>query len=275
MGIRSAALGYGADSTRQKFTSKERDSETGLDFFGARYFAPVQGRFTSPDEPLYDQYADEPQSWNLYSYVRNNPLVYVDPNGKETCYYSTDKDGNKTLVGCDNQKGFSIKDNVLTYKGESHKLEDLDAQEVVRECGCAVGHEQQIPYARPYPQFDWNDRTGAKGIAALAGAMVVNPLPNPHKFVIGGGLLLGAGLAYLTNYNNLPAPIAGPNVYTKAHDGDLVKKIAKDYGVDKHDLGRLVEEVKDGLRDHKGRRPDKLSKEEIEELAESLGGKKN
>jgi RHS repeat-associated protein len=141
VGIRSTSNGYGEDSTRQKFTGKERDAETGLDFFGARYFAPVQGRFTSPDEPLYDQYADEPQSWNLYSYVRNNPLVYVDPNGKETCYYSTDKDGNKTLVGCDNQIGFSIKDNVLTYKGESHKLEDLDAQEVVRECGCAVGHE--------------------------------------------------------------------------------------------------------------------------------------
>jgi RHS repeat-associated protein len=39
----------------QKFTSKERDAETGLDYFGARYFSGAQGRFTSPDPPLLDQ----------------------------------------------------------------------------------------------------------------------------------------------------------------------------------------------------------------------------
>ena len=62
-------------------TSKERDAETGLDFFGARYFSASQGRFTSPDSPLYDQRASDPQSWNLYSYGRNNPLGYIDPSG--------------------------------------------------------------------------------------------------------------------------------------------------------------------------------------------------
>ena len=51
VGIRSAALGYGADSTRQKFTGKERDAETGLDYFLARYYSSTQGRFTSPGRP--------------------------------------------------------------------------------------------------------------------------------------------------------------------------------------------------------------------------------
>jgi RHS repeat-associated protein len=67
----------------QKFTGKERDAETGLDYFGARYFSGAQGRFTSADEPLADQDEHDPQSWNLYSYVRNNPLRYADPTGRD------------------------------------------------------------------------------------------------------------------------------------------------------------------------------------------------
>lgn len=69
------------DGVRQKFTGKERDVETGLDYFGARYYASMQGRFTSPDKPFADQEAGDPQSWNLYAYVRNKPLDNVDVNG--------------------------------------------------------------------------------------------------------------------------------------------------------------------------------------------------
>jgi len=65
----------------QKFTGKERDSESGLDYFGARYYGAALGRFPSPDDPLVDQQADDPQSWNLYGYVRNNPLANTDPDG--------------------------------------------------------------------------------------------------------------------------------------------------------------------------------------------------
>ena len=64
-------------------TGKERDAESGLDYFGARYLASAQGRFTSPDGPFYDQDASDPQSWNLYSYVRNNPLTGTDPTGQD------------------------------------------------------------------------------------------------------------------------------------------------------------------------------------------------
>jgi len=64
-----------------KFTGKERDSESGLDNFGARYYANTKGRFMSPDEVFADQHTANPQSWNLYSYARNNPLGLVDPTG--------------------------------------------------------------------------------------------------------------------------------------------------------------------------------------------------
>jgi RHS repeat-associated protein len=69
----------------QKFTGKERDAESGLDYFGARYFSSAQGRFTSPDKPFADQHPEDPQTWNLYSYVRNNPLSNIDADGRQTC----------------------------------------------------------------------------------------------------------------------------------------------------------------------------------------------
>jgi RHS repeat-associated protein len=64
-----------------QFTGKERDAETGLDYFGARYFSSPQGRFTSPDPLLSSGRPGEPQSWNRYAYTLNNPLRFVDPTG--------------------------------------------------------------------------------------------------------------------------------------------------------------------------------------------------
>jgi RHS repeat-associated protein len=81
-GGRSTTLGYtGGDGVRQQFTLKERDIETGLDYFGARYYASTQGRFTTADPLLSSAKPLQPQSWNRYSYCINQPLKYVDPKG--------------------------------------------------------------------------------------------------------------------------------------------------------------------------------------------------
>jgi len=82
-GVRTTGQGYsGSDGLRQKFTSKERDNETGLDYFGARYYASTQGRFTGVDPLLESAVPTMPQSWNRYSYVLNNPLAFTDPTGE-------------------------------------------------------------------------------------------------------------------------------------------------------------------------------------------------
>ena len=73
--------GYGGDEVRQKFTGKERDDETGMDYFDARYYGPTAGRFMSPDPLLSSGTVYDPQTWNRYSYALNNALRYVDPTG--------------------------------------------------------------------------------------------------------------------------------------------------------------------------------------------------
>jgi RHS repeat-associated protein len=74
------------DAVRSRYTGKERDSESGLDEFGARYYASTTGRFMIPDwaaKPTNVPYASfgDPQSLNLYSYAHNNPLTYIDHDG--------------------------------------------------------------------------------------------------------------------------------------------------------------------------------------------------
>src|SRR5207248_9987726 len=77
-----------------KFTGKERDNETGLDEFGARYYSSFFGRFTIPDwaaKPAAVPYAKfgDPQSLNLYGYVENAPVNEADldghAGGKQDC----------------------------------------------------------------------------------------------------------------------------------------------------------------------------------------------
>jgi len=75
-----------AAGNKFKFTGKERDSESGLDNFGARFDSSVLGRFMSPDwsaKPEAVPYADlgNPQNLNLYAYVKDNPLNSTDPDG--------------------------------------------------------------------------------------------------------------------------------------------------------------------------------------------------
>ena len=62
----------------RRFTGKERDAETGLDYFGARYYRADVGRFTTVDPAMtIKENLLDPQRWNRYAYVRNNPLRYT------------------------------------------------------------------------------------------------------------------------------------------------------------------------------------------------------
>jgi RHS repeat-associated protein len=79
-----------------RYTGKERDTESGLDYFGARYYVSNMGRFMSPDwaakaEPVPYAKLENPQTLNLYAYVGNNPLSRTDPTGHYVCSGSKDQ----------------------------------------------------------------------------------------------------------------------------------------------------------------------------------------
>jgi RHS repeat-associated protein len=81
-----ACQGASGDISPLHFTGKERDFESGLDNFGARFDASSMGRFMSPDEFSESQHPGNPQSLNLYAYVQNNPINSLDPDGHDCVY---------------------------------------------------------------------------------------------------------------------------------------------------------------------------------------------
>jgi RHS repeat-associated protein len=102
-----------------KFTGKERDAESGLDYLGARHHASSLGRFMSPD-PVHvlKQKLVDPQQWNMYAYVRNNPLRFVDPKGKWLQLIGGDKERKKQLQALQEavgkEAGSYLYDNAVT-----------------------------------------------------------------------------------------------------------------------------------------------------------------
>jgi RHS repeat-associated protein len=118
VGRRSEVAGYSTtNDVRQKFTQKERDNETGLDFFEARYYANVQGRFTSTD-PVYIEMGrlSDPQQLNLYPYTRNNPLKFVDPSGLDIEVTGTEQEAYRKRLQQD--VSFTVQLNSKTNKVE-------------------------------------------------------------------------------------------------------------------------------------------------------------
>jgi RHS repeat-associated protein len=91
--------------TTHKFTDKERDTESNLDNFGARYMASTLGRFMSPDPANAGANSTNPQSWNMYSYVLNSPLLFTDPTGLGPC--EEDNDDPSCAPGTGNGFGYS------------------------------------------------------------------------------------------------------------------------------------------------------------------------
>ena len=113
-----------------KFTGKERDTESGLDNFEARYFASTMGRFLTPDwaaRPTNVPYAvfGDPQSLNLYGYVRNDPVTLADADGHDPPVpVGPTVDGSGTTADEESQQTPTVKEAKAENKGDTSKKED-------------------------------------------------------------------------------------------------------------------------------------------------------
>jgi RHS repeat-associated protein len=124
------------DSNDYKFTGKKRDIETGLDYFGARYYSNGLGRWVSADwssAPVPVPYADfgDPQSLNQYGYARNIPTSRIDPDGHCTA------DGEKhSLLWCiGHALGINETQKEKTARIEGERAVLLDPKHTAHESG--------------------------------------------------------------------------------------------------------------------------------------------
>ena len=203
------ALATASDATEHHFTGKERDTESGLDYFGARYYSSNMGRFMSPDWASHPQavpYASlgNPQSLNLYAYVNNNPLSEVDADGHfaspwhfllsfvaaiatghnpvfaaKLGYHNVMKDLG-TQGGTPDQTGIHGMGAGLQTSAEARE-DTVQALQTEQANGDLAGeqHTVQDPWASGHDYQDWPGSFGALGLWGTIKHEVGDWLPKP------------------------------------------------------------------------------------------------
>jgi len=155
-------------------TGKERDVESGNDYFGARYYGSSMGRFMSPD-PLpwiswqgadkddrarFAEYIANPQNLDLYAYVRNNPLIFTDPTGESiyAVFYTTGNTNNNPDGGDDqfkqaaetrvkeiqNSPGFDPSKDIAVAIGVNSKQDFLNSVDAINNLSSTFGKVAEV-----------------------------------------------------------------------------------------------------------------------------------
>jgi len=147
IGGRTAGMGYGGiDGVRQKFTQKERDNESGLDYFGERYYSSAQGRFTTVDPLGASAQRTNPQTMNRYGYALNNPLRFVDPDGMDSWDTLTKKEQDLIAPKLKLEEGQTARDafNQLVKGGDEKatNTNTLSIQNFIDQVGGSAAWQQ-------------------------------------------------------------------------------------------------------------------------------------
>jgi RHS repeat-associated protein len=180
------------DTTTQKFTGKERDAETGLDNFIARYLSGAQGRFTSADPENTGSDPGDPQSWNGYAYGRNNPLLFTDPTGRN--YTVCDTNGKNCADLTDQQYADYRNANPNVYQTPGGTLNYVNENGSETTIGSAQYYNEKDVQAA---QFIVN-QVGpfVNGLGVATGAIVAGAsLGIAYGAYTGGTALIGLGVA--------------------------------------------------------------------------------
>jgi RHS repeat-associated protein len=184
-----------------KFTGKERDTESGLDYFGARHYGSSMGRFMSPDDADGSfSNPNVPQNWNLYAYVQNNPLTNVDPDGHDCVVQSRVDDHHETVsISSGNCNGVKlgsgqsatyVPGTVTGYSVNGGNSLDIGYNS-------SDGQSSGIVNAKAAPAFD-NPGIDGPANAAIFGQIGSNVMGGIKAFTVGSvalGVTGGAGLA--------------------------------------------------------------------------------
>ena len=162
MGHTGAGFGYAAD---YEFTGKERDGESGLQYFEARYYDAVVGKFVSVDPLLIaSENGDSPlnpQLFSLYSYALNKPLLFIDTSGLEPTRKSTTafhsrhnlERVNKSAREMEQRrdktrKYFGRNPRLMQYKAEQNRKKIIDQGEKIKKANNTVNTRKGEYYSK-------------------------------------------------------------------------------------------------------------------------------
>jgi RHS repeat-associated protein len=170
------------------FTGKERDSESGLANFGARYNSSQYGRFMIPDPENISAVlnSDDPQSWDSYAYGRNNPLRYTDPEGLN--YMVCNRTGGECADLTDEQYKEYRQDNPEIHATPSGNLYVRNEDGSETKVGSESYYDEKIPQSL--------QQAGRISQIGVNYAMAVTA---PNYLLVGGAhiLLSGSGVSTL------------------------------------------------------------------------------
>ena len=184
--------------TTHKFTGKERDTESNLDNFEARYRSSTLGRFMSPDPGNIGADATNPQTWNMYSYVLNNPLKFIDPKGLYCYYGNTDPDSGDWSD--DSQYDFdSSPEDCANSSGQWYDL-PTDNQSIT----VSASADPAYSWWNAFTQVDWKKIAVSLNRCAAQKANVVSPAR-----LAGNGKIAQALLG--NSFSSLSQLALGPN----------------------------------------------------------------
>jgi RHS repeat-associated protein len=169
---------------RYQFTAKERDSESGLDNFIARYNSSSLGRFMSPDPfNIAGDFVDsqDPQHWNMYSYVLNNPVNAVDPDGLDCVYVNGNsvdvQRGDCTNAGGKDDNGIFVNGTIDIHSGTYDSSTGTVGFNYTNDDTGAIG-KGVIGNVYPSDGVSDADRLNALGLAGQIAAPGVNLAAN-------------------------------------------------------------------------------------------------
>jgi RHS repeat-associated protein len=152
------------DNIRQKFTGYQKDTETQLDFAEARMYENRHGRFTAVDPLLASGKSANPQTFNRYVYVMNNPLIFTDPSGLQTNtktkYFWIYKEGEGTnrswkrvnkVTQQDRNDGYT---NVLRERYEGNTVGGKNASKPIVILPNGSFYYPEVPKVQEKPSLD-------------------------------------------------------------------------------------------------------------------------
>ena len=201
----------GTATTSHKFTGKERDTESGLDNFLARYMASNQGRFFGPDPENAGADLGDPQSWNGYAYARNNPLLFIDPDGRNyiVCIGDPRDQNTRSQMGRKGQTCYDMTDDEYTRWRRDNPNIKASPSGILEEIQ-PDGSMKKVGKATYYDEKKMEALLQA-GHSAEAGINAAMWAVSPNFVVAGGAALVLRGATFVGSTIHGATKLADPS----------------------------------------------------------------